>query len=82
MTVLPSAGLPTAPSGCRIIPPFRDGHLHFFQDGDPLTVERALAALQGYARLGIFALLDMGSREGTGLRVKEVLRRNPDPFRF
>jgi len=31
--------LPTAPAGCRVIPPFRDGHLHFFRDGVPLTVE-------------------------------------------
>lgn len=78
MAVLP-AQLPATPAGCRVIPPFRDGHLHFFQDGKPLTVEGALTALQGYARQGIFALQDMGSRDGTGLRVKEVLRRNPDP---
>jgi imidazolonepropionase-like amidohydrolase len=44
-----------------------------------LTVDAALTALQGYARQGIFGLQDMGSRDGTGLQVKEHLGRNPDP---
>ena len=76
--VLPGQ-IPTAPFGCRIIPPFRDGHLHFFQDGAPLTVERALTTLPVYARQGIFALWDMGSRDGVGLRLKKALGRLEDP---
>ncbi len=73
-------GLPTAPSGCRVIPPFRDGHLHFFRDGAPLTIEEALSTLRVYARLGIFALWDMGSRDGVGLRLKKALSRQEDPL--
>jgi imidazolonepropionase-like amidohydrolase len=72
-------GLPPAPSGCLVIPPFRDGHLHFFQDGAPLTVEQALSTLRAYARQGIFSLWDMGSRDGVGLRLKKVLGRMEDP---
>ncbi len=75
-----SAGtLPPAPSGCLVIPPFRDGHLHFFQDGAPLTMEKALGTLGAYARQGIFSLWDMGSRDGVGLRLKKVLGRMEDP---
>jgi imidazolonepropionase-like amidohydrolase len=75
--------LPAAPSGCRVIPPFREGHLHFFQDGLPLTVEGALSTLRIYARQGIFALWDMGSREGVGLRLKKALGRREDlPIRL
>jgi len=76
--VLPSQ-IPTAPSGCRVIPPFRDGHLHFFQDGAPLTVAGALTTLRVYARQGIFALWDMGSRDGVGLRLKKALGRLEAP---
>ena len=71
--------LPTAPAGCRVIPPFRDGHLHFFRDGAPLTVEGALTALRVYARQGVFALWDMGSRDGVGLRLKKALGRQEAP---
>jgi imidazolonepropionase-like amidohydrolase len=72
--------IPTAPSGCRVIPPFRDGHLHFFQDGASLTVEGALTALRAYERQGIFSLWDMGCRDGVGLRLKKVLGRQEDPL--
>jgi imidazolonepropionase-like amidohydrolase len=44
----------------------------------PLTVGGALTVLEEYARQGIFALQDMGSRDGTGLRVKGILGQNPD----
>ena len=44
-----------------------------------MTVEGALTTLPVYARQGIFALWDMGSRDGVGLRLKKALGRLEDP---
>jgi imidazolonepropionase-like amidohydrolase len=45
-----------------------------------LTVEGALTALRVYARQGVFALWDMGSRDGVGLRLKKALGRQKAPL--
>ncbi len=74
-----SFGHPTAPAGWRIIPPFRDGHIHFFQNGSPLTVAGALDALRVCARQGIYEVWEMGSRDGVGLRLKKALCRPEAP---
>ncbi|HEX8948440.1 MAG TPA: amidohydrolase family protein [Dissulfurispiraceae bacterium] len=57
----------------RKIPPFRDAHMHFIEDGRPAVQDRVREIGAWYVRSGVFAARDMGHRSGSGLGAKEIL---------
>ncbi|MCC6347360.1 MAG: amidohydrolase family protein [Nitrospirales bacterium] len=59
--------------GMLRIPPFRDAHVHFRQEGKPLREGDLRELLLACRGVGILHLEDMGDKSGIGLRVKESL---------
>lgn len=51
---------------------FRDGHIHFFMNGRTVNLEGLLFLKEKFLNHGITEVFDMGDREMTGLRAKDV----------
>lgn len=58
------------------IPPFRDSHMHFLEDGKPASQEQLLEIKDKYKKHGIFSVNDMGHKTGIGLDAKKVIKRD------
>ncbi len=55
------------------VPPFREAHMHFLENGRPVALNDLAPLGDRYIRRGILSLTDMGHRSGNGLEAKKYL---------
>ena len=64
------------------IPPFQDAHIHFMVDGQPATPDDCQVLSGQFLSRGIMSIVDMGHKNGLGLKFKKVSdRKSPFPIR-
>lgn len=54
------------------VPPFRDAHIHFMRDGNPIRIDEGLSLSAEYLSRGISSVEDMGHRNGLGWEFKKL----------
>ncbi|MBI4766851.1 MAG: hypothetical protein HY787_20030 [Deltaproteobacteria bacterium] len=57
------------------IPPFRDSHIHFMVDGRQATLDDCQDLSGRFLYQGIISIVDMGQKNGLGLKFKKVSDR-------